>query len=1621
MRASLFIGRVGGLAVALGVGAAAAGGPGLAWAAPEDSAPSQESTSAAGAPGGDRSDAVASPRKRAGRGEARGPRAARQPARAAAAERTRSGAVSGVPRAGRHPGNESVARSGFLRPEDLPAVVPPGGFEAVPVPAAAVPVRAAATALPAGTVTVGTANAGGSGQSGSAPAAATQAGAGRLSTMARAGALQSVLGPLLGTDPSAPGQSPVSWMVLAAARRQGERLQRAVPAATTTGQAGPAPAAVYEPNAPIVTISDVIFTEGNGTTMTFVVSLDKPLTDDLQPFKFWFENGTAKQGVFCPQSCPQGVVPSATADFMDAGDGTGTGSSAFRIYTKENPGEFFIGSAGLPKRVRAASAQPMIPDLTQFQITVWVRDDQLVEGNENFRVVVANGYKDVSYVKPGQSDENPKGPWQISALGTIKDNDKPVATLTGPATVTEGGKATYTVSLAQPNGAKLDTTYEAASVSFSAAGSSPSGAKAATAGSDFTPGGGRVDIPKGSTQATFEITASSDNATEGPEAFTVTLQQPTTGATLGTAKAVSTVITDVPPPPTPPVPPGGTVVTPFGTPIDPARPGRTRFEYRNNYAFAVLLADGTVTSWGNPKSGGTPPAGLTGVKQIYSSGSAFAALKKDGTVLAWGDPAKGGTTPAGLSNVKQIYSNGGAFAALTNDGKVVAWGDPAMGGNNQVPSGLSNVKQIYSNGGAFAALTNDNKVFAWGDPVYGGDGKVPAGLANVKDIYSTEYAFAALKNDNTVSAWGDPRYGGDTAGQKLADVKTIYATKYAFAALTNAGSVLPWGSEFQGGNLTRGGAGTATPGLLANVKVVKIVSTTSAFAALTDKKSVIVWGDPNVGGFAPTGTPRPELASGVKDIVSNSYAFAALKDDGTVVAWGDSAAGGATPAGLSGVKEIVSTSLAFAALTEGGKVTAWGDQTYGGNNEVPSGLSGVVRIFSSAGAFAALTGAGAVRSWGDAGYGGGGSWTPVGSTQVAVSAADPFRDDQYGSATPSLPVVTLAGPTGPVSEGGKATLTVKLPDGVKAGAGVTVSYETVDGKATAAGKDYTAVKGSVPFVQGANSATFSVDVLADQLAEPTEAFTVRLTGATGATVAAGQGAQASVSVRDAAPSVVSLSGPGAVEEGKPAVFKVGLPTGVSAGEDLAVTYQIAEGGTAKAGADFTAPSGTVTIKGGQNSATFNVETLKDAVVDKDEFFNVKLTGAGLGASVNPAVVKATITDVTPPLPTVTLTGPTGPVSEGNPGDPTTNKAVFTVKLPDGVKAGEGGVTVNYQTSSPPLGATANVDYTAVPKGAVTISKDANSATFSVDVLPDREFELDEVFVVTLTGATGATLGNSGKTATATIKNDDPIITVVRIPVGQGPSAVAVNRTNTRVYVSNGTGGDITVIDATSPSYATTTIPQVGGSLHGIAVSPDGNRVFVASTAAFEGGGAKLSVYDANTKSLLRTVSFGDYEYPWGVAADATRVYVTSPWSGTVLSLDTTKDYQVTRIPIGDGSGPQAVVVTESGKVYVANNNGTVSVIANNAVSKTLSVGGLPTGFLPDAGGKLRVFNAAGQLTTVNTADDSFVTEPWNEPFPGLPNAAITSDYEVVYTPNYLANEVWRIAEEMVPSPASSSV
>jgi uncharacterized repeat protein (TIGR01451 family) len=192
--------------------------------------------------------------------------------------------------------------------------------------------------------------------------------------------------------------------------------------------------------------------------------------------------------------------------------------------------------------------------------------------------------------------------------------------------------------------------------------------------------------------------------------------------------------------------------------------------------------------------------------------------------------------------------------------------------------------------------------------------------------------------------------------------------------------------------------------------------------------------------------------------------------------------------------------------------------------------------------------------------------------------------------------------------------------------------------------------------------------------------------------------------------------------------------------------------------------------------------------------------------------------------------------------------------------------------------------------------------------------------------------------------DTGTIGVVGNTAVTGPVRAEVGPDSDRLYVTT-TNDSVVVID-TATLGILATIP-VGSSPSGLAVSPNGTRVYVANRNS-----NSVSVIDTSSNTVVATLNVGTFPVEVALSPNGKRLYVTNFFDDTVSVVDTSVNTVVATIDVG--SGPQGIAVTpDGGKVYVANfNDDTVSVIdtASNGVVATPIVSGSPNGVVASPDG-----------------------------------------------------------------------
>ena len=243
---------------------------------------------------------------------------------------------------------------------------------------------------------------------------------------------------------------------------------------------------------------------------------------------------------------------------------------------------------------------------------------------------------------------------------------------------------------------------------------------------------------------------------------------------------------------------------------------------------------------------------------------------------------------------------------------------------------------------------------------------------------------------------------------------------------------------------------------------------------------------------------------------------------------------------------------------------------------------------------------------------------PRGATLGRGSALGTILDDD------EPPTVSIAGTSG-AEDVGELAFAVALS--ARSLTGVTVDYASMDGTAVA-GNDYDAVEGTLTFAAGEVWKTIRVPVIDDALDEADEeTFAVALSAPTGATLDAGT---ATGTIRDDdEPPALSVADAAGDEDVGELEFAVTLsaPSGI----EVSASYATKDG-TATAGGDYAAATGTLVFAPGEVSRTIRVAILDDALHEADEE-TFELTLARL-ANATPADVSATGTirddDLAPP-------------------------------------------------------------------------------------------------------------------------------------------------------------------------------------------------------------------------------------------------------------------------------------------------------------------------------------------------------------------------------------------------------
>ncbi|WP_339950471.1 Calx-beta domain-containing protein [uncultured Albimonas sp.] len=235
--------------------------------------------------------------------------------------------------------------------------------------------------------------------------------------------------------------------------------------------------------------------------------------------------------------------------------------------------------------------------------------------------------------------------------------------------------------------------------------------------------------------------------------------------------------------------------------------------------------------------------------------------------------------------------------------------------------------------------------------------------------------------------------------------------------------------------------------------------------------------------------------------------------------------------------------------------------------------------------------------------------SPSGAVLARAEATATIRDDDPDEAPDDLPAISLADVSGAEGDAGETHMLVEATLSKAWHAPVTVAWTTADGTARA-GEDYHPASGTLTFAAGETARTIHVHAMGDTTPETDETLFVRLSSPEGLEIADGE---ARVTLRNddeaapAPPPELTISNR-RLDEGDDGWSVARLKVRLSEASDAPVSVDwTTRDGTAAAGEDYRAASGTLTFAPGETVQTLRVRVFGDGLEEGDERFVVRLS------------------------------------------------------------------------------------------------------------------------------------------------------------------------------------------------------------------------------------------------------------------------------------------------------------------------------------------------------------------------------------------------------------------------------
>ncbi|MCW5658842.1 MAG: tandem-95 repeat protein [Burkholderiaceae bacterium] len=1013
-----------------------------------------------------------------------------------------------------------------------------------------------------------------------------------------------------------------------------------------------------------------------------------------------------------------------------------------------------------------------------------------------------------------------------AAATTITDTaNTTTVSLSANASVAEGGTITYTATLTNPAQTAVTVNLSNGATITIAAGASSGSVNVAAPGDD-------VYVDAGSVSATIS------NASGGN--FEVLAIDPSAATTAITDTVNSTTVSLSA---TPSVAEGGNIVYTATLSNAAQTPVTVTITGGTTITIAAGATTGTATV-AAPSDDVYIDAGSVSRSIVSATGGNFEAL----TI----NPAAATTAVTDTIAITTVSLT--ASASVAEGGSIVYTASLTNPAQTAVTVTLSNGATINIAAGASSGTVS---VAAPSDDVYVDAGSVSATISTASggnfENLAINPAAATTTVTDTVNTTTLSLTGAATVTEGMSGSYTVSLTSPAQTAVTV--NLAYSGTAANGADYT--GIASVTIPAGASSATFSIATLDDALADSGETFTVSV-------ASATGGNFENLVVSGGASSVTTTINDEATSDTVLISLTGPAA-----------VTESAATGNFTVTLGQAGVTAVTVNLTYAGTASNGSDYTGVVSVTIPAGAtsatFSLATLDDALADSGETivvGLGSisGGGFEAIAAHPTNNSVTTTISDE----AVPDTVLVSLSGPASVAEGAATANYTVSLGQAAATPVTVNLNY---GGTATGGGTDYTGVV-SVTIPAGATSVTFALPTTDDALDEANETIVVSLGSVSGggfeaiAAHATNNTVTTTITDNDPTPSLV-INDVSVNEAAGTMTFTVTLSA--ASGQTVSVNYATSNG-SASAGSDYTATSGTLTFTPGVVTRTLTVPIINDTATESTETFNVTLSGA-VNATIADATGVGTIVDNDAP-PQLDLD------ANNSSGAAGANYTTTYTEQGAAVAIADGDISIT------------DVDSSTIAGATITLTNRSSGDVLNLPSLPPG------ITASVNTTATQITITLAGSATPAVYQS---VINGITFAAGGGDAPVTTARTVT-----------VSVTDGTSSSNVATTTISVGAVNDAPINTVPGAQNTNEDTSRTISG---LSISDvdagAGTMTTTLAVTNGTLTVSGGSAVIVGSGSNTVTLTGTVAQINATLAANVTYVPTANFAGSATLTMTTS--------------------------------------------------------------------------------------------------------------